>query len=392
MLMSCKRIVFIAILGLLLPSISKTQQNQKSEGIGQHKSPAEPTRTVYSWWKKKNPFRFTLDSTQNKEDLKEVVEFTAIKAQEVFQGMLSSLLNGLENPENKEKMKNIRGKIVPQCAVDYLKASSKEKKREVLNRLMEDINSLVDNAGQAAKEYKVFENIRARFYPTTFDLAYYGFVFGSAVFIGFNGLYYVQQMLRDYLAIRKPKYISPFSRIGLFDQYKQMINTYFYGLKKQPDDVQLESIASALGENGSTDGDNKKRYYNCLVRVPNITFVKDESTRLLGSVANKLEMDFIAVSSINLLQKHTVTDIWNDLVHIIHKNKRPVLLYIDNISLLSMDGTEYSEREECIRMLALAIKSSADVLRSKCMIVGLLDQQELFEGPFADIYTKQLYI
>ncbi|RTL07058.1 hypothetical protein EKK58_02670 [Candidatus Dependentiae bacterium] len=314
----------------------------------------------------------TLDTTQNKEDLKEVIGFAAEKVADLVKNASTA-------------------KFVPKIAIDYVNGSEDEKKI-ILGNLMTETNNLVNNVGQAAEDYKVFDNIRARFYPSTLDLAYYGFVFGSAVFIGFNGFYYVQQTLKDYLATRKPKYISPFSKIGLFDQYKQKAKTFFYGLKKRANDAQLESISSILAKNCITHNVNKKQYVNCLMRLSSNNFAKNESTRLLGNVANKLGMDFIAVPSINLLQKNTVIDMWNELSHIIHKNNRPVLLYIDSVSLLSIDGTEYSEREECVRMLALAIKSSSDVLKSKCMIVGLLDRQESFEGPFAEIYTQQTYL
>lgn len=360
-----------------------------AEDQSQTPSAITPDAAKKKWWSIYIPFR--LDSTQNKEDLKEVIEFGADKAKKLLQSSPALLLNEIDKPENKEKIKGIGGKIVPKVFLDYI-TGSEDNKKQILDNIMVETNKLINNVGQAAEKYKVSENIRARFYPSTLDLAYYGFVFGSAVFIGFNGFYYLQQQFRDYLAIRKPKYISPLSKIGLFDQYKQKAKTFFYGPKKRADDVQSESIASELTKHCITTLSNKKQYASCLIRFSTSTFVKDQPMRLLSNVANNLEMDFIAVSSINLLQKNTVIDIWNELAHIIHKNNRPVLLYIDNISLASMDGTEYSEREEAIRMLSLAIQSSADVLRSKCMMVGLLEEKELFEGPFVEIYTKQVYL
>lgn len=374
MIMHSKKIFFlICFFGLALAEA-------QAKGPSDTNEPA-----AISWWS--NLFSFRVDSTQNKEDLKEAFTHFISEAQKLPTLWLSEI----DKPENKKKIDDVGGKIVPKVVLDYINGSDTEKKK-ILGDIMAKTNNLINNIGQAAEDYKVYDNIRARFYPSTLDLAYYGFVFGSAVFIGFNGLYYVQQKLRDYLAIRKPKYISPLSKIGLFDLYKQKLKTFFYGLKKRANDIRVESIESALKKNCITSYANKKLYSNGVIHFTNDHMLKNESIRLLGNVSNRLEMDFIAVPSINLLQKNTVIDICNELVHVIHKNSRPVLLYIDNIALLSMDGTEYSEREECIRIIASFLKSSADILNTKCMIVGVMDDKESLEGPFVEIYTKQVYL
>lgn len=340
-------------------------------------------------------FSIGVDTTQAKVDGKEMFASGRQEAETFTKNVPSMLLDALNKPENREKFVKFLEKICPSDALIYLNGS-KEEQEDVAKRIVGKLNGFVNTVGQEAEKQKVYENIRnlvSPLAPSPWYLARYGFIFGAAVFAGFNGLYYVQQAVKDYLAIRKPKYISPLSSIGVFDQYKQRIKTFVYGLKKRKNDDEAQVIAkqlqnSYLQEHTST----KKQYHNFFIQYDNALHNHD-TTRLFGAVAQKLGMDFIAISSINLLQKNTIVELCNELVQIIYKNNRPVLLYIDQAELLSMDGTEYSEREDCIKILASCLQSSMAILRSKCMIIGLShDKEAHLSGPFTKIFTKRFVL
>jgi hypothetical protein len=327
------------------------------------------------------------DTSQAKADGKEMITSMRQEGEAFLKNAPSIVLNELNKPENKEKC----SKILPEGIVKLFNGSEKDR-QDVIQYFSKNIvkgsNDAVTAVCKEAQDQKLYENLYnalIAIMPSPWYFARYGFIFGASVFAGFNGLYYAQQVIKDYLAIRKPKYLSPLSSVGVLDQYKQLIKNWIYGFKKQKNDVEVQIIVDRLQTMLFINDNGKKQYNNFFIRN-NVIY---DNTRLFGAVAQKLDMDFIAVPSINLLQKNNIVEIWNELIQIIHKNNRPVLLYIDQAELLSMDGTEYSEREDNIRILASCVKSSMAVFKGKCIIIGLSRNKEDLQGPFSEIFTKQ---
>ena len=324
-----------------------------------------------------------LDSAQLKNDGKELFSFGVEKVETLMKKVPSTFLEEINKPENKEKC----SKILPEGIVKLFNGSEKDR-QDGAKAIVKGLNDLASTFKKEAEKQELYENVRNVLMPSPWYLARCGFIFGASIFAGFNGLYYAQQAIKDYLAIRKPKYISPLSSIGVLDQYKQLIKNWIYGFKKKKNDVEVQTIVDRLQAMLFINDNGKKQYNNFFIRN-NVIY---DNTRLFGAVAQKFDMDFIAVPSINLLQKNNIVELWNELVQIIHKNNRPVLLYIDQAELLSMDGTEYSEREDNIRILASCVKSSLAIFKAKCIIVGLSRNKEDLQGPFSEIFTKQFIL
>jgi hypothetical protein len=270
---------------------------------------------------------------------------------------------------------------------DYLNATP-EKRSSMTKTFVKDCNDELKIAKTEFKQQGMDKTVEAWwnfFLPGHWYLARYGVVFGAAVWAGFNGLYFAQQALKDYLALRRPKYISPLSSLGLVDRYKHLAKKLVYGLFKRKQDVQANALVDDLKKHITKGLTFKKGGSFC---VHNSSY--KSSTHLFSALAKQVGMDFIAVSAVYLLDKKIGPELWNDIMQLIHKNGYPVLLYIDQAELLSMDGTEYSKREDNVRIFASCFHSAIPAISSKCVLVGAMNNQDVLQGPFASILTKHL--
>ena len=303
----------------------------------------------------------------DKDNLKESVA-TIMKEQ------VDPCIHELKNVFDPEKLRKIAS-FLPVDVRDLF-SDDQDKKNLACEKIVAFINNQVSLFDSELHKQGFFEKVKNIISPSPSYFARYGAVFGASSILAGIMVHSGYTSLHDYFQMRKSKYLLPISTIGRIDRIKDMFLQY-WPLKKRCNIDADEQMFIAF----------KKQLKNKSHTDQILFFEKDNQVTMhtCAATAKKLNMDFIAVSAVSLLQGNIGIELWHDIIQLVHKNSYKTVIVIDQAELLSTFSKEYTKHEELVRMLASSFQSAASVFAGRCVIVGLTNNKEKICGPFQQL-------